>query len=119
MGKYIEFEVACMKREDILLALKKAEEKTKKLVDEAKKTSERNLAKAKQDAALKLKQGRIAAANLKEKQRAEKLLKMEEEANIIRERGKLRAERLIQGSEAKVERAIEMLMKTFERDLDV
>ncbi|MFO7619507.1 MAG: hypothetical protein R6W91_07660 [Thermoplasmata archaeon] len=108
-----------MKREDILLALKEAEEKTKGMVEEARKASERNLAKAKQDAALKLTKGRVAAADLKERHRAARLLKMEEEATIIRERGKLRAERLREVSEANVERAIEILMKAFERDLDV
>jgi vacuolar-type H+-ATPase subunit H len=108
-----------MKREDILLALKEAEEKTRGMVEEARKASERNLTKARQDAALRIEEGKAKTAIIRDNLLAAKLLSMEEEANIIRHRGTLRAERLRQVSEDTVERTIDTVIKAFERYLDV
>jgi vacuolar-type H+-ATPase subunit H len=108
-----------MKREEILLALKEAEEKTKGMVEEARKGSERSLAKARQDAALKMERARTNAADMREKLLAAKLMSMEEEARIISERGRLRAEKMKQASMENLERAIDIVMRAFERDLDV
>ncbi|MBA3045327.1 MAG: hypothetical protein KKH41_08400 [Candidatus Thermoplasmatota archaeon] len=79
-----------MKREDILLALKDAEEKTSNLIENAKKESDRNILKAKQDAAIRVDQGKGKTAELKERILVVKLASMEDKASIIRERGRLK-----------------------------
>ena len=55
-----------MIREDALLALKKAEDKRSWLVQNAKQKSEANLAMARRDAALKIEQGKVKAAEMRE-----------------------------------------------------
>ncbi len=119
MGKLRYSEVACMKREDILLALKEAEDNVRNQVENARKSSERSLAKAKQDSALKMDQGKARAAELRENLLAAKLADMEQEAHIILERGRQRAVKLKNISDSNMNRAIDRLVEAFERDLDV
>ncbi len=108
-----------MKREDILLALKEAEENTRNLVENAKVESERNIFKAKQDAAIRVDRGKVEAAELKERLIAVKLANMDEEARIISERGKQKAEKMGQASEVSINQAIDSLIEAFESDVDV
>jgi vacuolar-type H+-ATPase subunit H len=108
-----------MKREDLLLALKDAEEKTRDLIDNARKEGERSIAKAKQDAVIRLEQERGKLPELKEKVLTVKLASIEEEARIIRERGIQRTEKLRKASEGSMNRVIDLLIESFESDVDV
>ncbi len=108
-----------MIREDALLALKKAEDKRTRLVEDAKQESEANLSKAKRDAALRVEQGKKEAVELRETLLEAKVLKINDDARLVRERGKIKAHRLKAVAEENVEPAVVKLMAAFERELDV
>ena len=108
-----------MIREDALLALKEAEEKRSKLVENAKQKSEANMAKARRDAALKIEQGKAKATELQETLLEAKVLKIEDDARLVRERGKNQAQKLNEIADQNVEAAVVKLMAAFEREIDV
>ena len=108
-----------MIREDALLALKKAEDNRSKLVQNAKQKSEANMAKARRDAALKIEQGKVKAAELQDTLLEAKIQKIEDDARLVRERGKKQAQRLKDVADQNVEAAVVKLMAAFERELDV
>ncbi|MCK5310063.1 MAG: hypothetical protein KAJ64_05395 [Thermoplasmata archaeon] len=108
-----------MIREDALLALKEAEDKRSKLVQNAKQKSEANLAKARRDAALKIEHGKAKATELHETLLEAKVQKIEEDSRLVRERGKKQAQRLKITADQNVEAAVIKLMAAFEREIDV
>ncbi|MCK5397428.1 MAG: hypothetical protein KAJ33_04190 [Thermoplasmata archaeon] len=108
-----------MIREDALLALKEAEDKRSRLVQSAKQKSEANVAKARRDAALKIDQGKTKAIELRETLLEAKILKIDDDARLVKERGVKKAQRLKDVASQNVEEAVKKLMATFERELDV
>ena len=108
-----------MIREDALLALKEAEDKRSRLVQSAKLKSEANLAKARRDAALKIDQGKTKATELHETLLEAKILKLDDDARLVKERGIKKAQRLNDVAGENVEAAVKKLMAAFERELDV
>ena len=108
-----------MIREDTLLALKEAEDKRSRLVEDARQNSETNLAKTKRDAALKIENGKTKAVEMRETLLEAKVQTIEDQARLVRERGEKQAQRLKASAEGNVEMAVTKLIATFERELDV